>query len=304
MSYYGPAKSPALHPEACNVIPITTFVSDRPLVVERGVSVHYTRQSAIVWEEAQHEWAKIVIALDPVEAVMTWQLQGCPVRRMVSEPHIWVVPAGTPHRVEWRGTTGLVVLYLEPIILRQICETGITVVRMMDLRVLTRIDLLIEALTEKFRVLCHGHLRASPALVEALGTVLAAQILKAQPSGGLSPGKRRAGLSAKRLLLVSNYIETHLRDKLSQRVLARKAHLSEYHFARMFRLSTKFSPQEYVMRRRVLHARELLLSGRLKVAAVAAEVGFCDQSHLNRHFMKVLGCAPSSIVPGREHDNP
>jgi AraC family transcriptional regulator len=273
-------------------------------VVEHGVSVHYTLQSAIVWEEARHEWVKIVISLDPVEAVMSWQLQEGPVRRLVSEPHVWVMPAGILHRVEWRGTTGLVVIYLEPTFLRQICEADVTVVRTVDLRVLARIDLLIGELTEKFRELCHGRLRASPTLVQALGTVLVAQILKAQPLGELRPRKRKAGLSPERLLQVLNHIEAHLRDKLSQRVLARKAHLSEFHFARMFRLSTQFSPREYVMRRRVLHARELLLSGRLKVAAVAAEVGFCDQSHLNRHFIRVLGCAPSSIVPGIEHDDP
>ncbi len=198
----------------------------------------------------------------------------------------------------------MVVLYVEPYFVREVCDAEIRDGQVADLRILARVDLLIWKLTGKFRELCHGRQPDSPALVEAIGTLLAVQILKAHLSGKPSEEKRRAGLSAKRLRHVTEYIEAHLRDKLSQRVLAQEVSLSEFHFARMFRISTRYSPKEYVIRRRVLQARELLLDGKLKVAAVAAEVGFCDQSHLNRHFTRVLGCCPGSLVPGIEHDYP
>lgn len=304
MSNYGPNKSPATQPDACSTPPIANSEAAHPLIVGRGVSVHFNLQSAIVWEPARHERAKIVIALDPVEAVMFWQDSGRDVRHASSDPHVWVVPAGTTHQVEWRGTSGLVVLYVEPYFVREVCAAEIRDSRVSDLRILARVDLLLWKLTEKFREFCHGRQRDSPALVEAIGTLLAAQILKAYLTGEVSQTKSRAGLSTERLRLATDYIEAHLRDKLSQRMLARAVNLSEYHFARMFRISTRFSPQEYVMRRRVLRARELLLGGGLKVAAVAADVGFCDQSHLNRHFMRVLGCSPGSIIPGIEHDDP
>ncbi|MDI1319572.1 MAG: AraC family transcriptional regulator [bacterium] len=273
-------------------------------MVEHGVSVHYTLQSALVWEQTQHEWAKIVITLDAVETVVCWEQGEGMVCRVMLDPHVLVVPAKTLHHLEWRGPTGLVVLYVEPHFLRQICETAILEGRITELRVLTRFDLLIREITEEFRALCHGRQRAPSVLVQALGTILAAQILKAHLPNRSPAVERRKGLSAERLRHVSDYIEANLRDKLPQRELAREANLSEFHFARMFRLSTKFSPREYVIRRRVLHARELLLGGTLKVAAVAAEVGFCDQSHLVRHFTRIFGHSPGSIIPVREHDYP
>ncbi|ANZ21221.1 Helix-turn-helix domain [Streptomyces noursei ATCC 11455] len=47
------------------------------------------------------------------------------------------------------------------------------------------------------------------------------------------------------------------------------------------------------MARRVELARRLLLDGRTPTA-VAAEIGFYDQSHLTRHFKRILG-----VTPGR-----
>jgi len=48
-------------------------------------------------------------------------------------------------------------------------------------------------------------------------------------------------------------------------------------------------------RRRVERAMLLLEQSRLPLASVAAEVGFCDQSHMNRAFQVVLGRTPATL---------
>ncbi|MFI9384650.1 helix-turn-helix domain-containing protein [Kutzneria sp. NPDC052558] len=45
-------------------------------------------------------------------------------------------------------------------------------------------------------------------------------------------------------------------------------------------------------------ARHLLLSG-LPAGTVAVEVGFYDQSHLTRHFKRMLGVSPSRYARRR-----
>jgi transcriptional regulator GlxA family with amidase domain len=48
---------------------------------------------------------------------------------------------------------------------------------------------------------------------------------------------------------------------------------------------------------RIHRARQLLETGQFKVAQVAAETGFYDQSHLDRQFRKEFGVSPGSVIP-------
>ncbi|WP_043728273.1 AraC family transcriptional regulator [Kutzneria sp. 744] len=69
-------------------------------------------------------------------------------------------------------------------------------------------------------------------------------------------------------------------------------HSHPAHLVRAFTRRFAIPPHQYMTGRRVEMARQLLLSG-LPAGAVAAEVGFYDQSHLTRHFKRMLGVSPS-----------
>lgn len=73
--------------------------------------------------------------------------------------------------------------------------------------------------------------------------------------------------------------------------LADVAGLSISRFAARFSREVGVAPQQYVRTVRVRHAQRLLRCG-MAPSCVAAEVGFFDQSHLCRHFKRVLGCTP------------
>ncbi|NJK64257.1 MAG: helix-turn-helix domain-containing protein [Synechococcaceae cyanobacterium SM2_3_1] len=59
------------------------------------------------------------------------------------------------------------------------------------------------------------------------------------------------------------------------------------------------SPHHYVMGRRVELARYLLGSSHLSLSRIAAEVGFASQSHMNRHFKRILGITPKQAKPDK-----
>jgi AraC-like DNA-binding protein len=50
-----------------------------------------------------------------------------------------------------------------------------------------------------------------------------------------------------------------------------------------------------VISTRVEQSRKLLFQG-MSIAEAAARTGFCDQSHLNRHFKRILGITPGKYV--------
>jgi AraC family transcriptional regulator len=103
----------------------------------------------------------------------------------------------------------------------------------------------------------------------------------------------RGGLSRRKLSAVLEYIHQHLAADLTVRDLAVIAHLSPYHFARLFKISTGLPPRQYVIACRVERARQLLRSeDDLTLAQVAARAGFCDQGHLTRYFRRLVGVTP------------
>lgn len=52
-----------------------------------------------------------------------------------------------------------------------------------------------------------------------------------------------------------------------------------------------------VLGRRITPSRDLLLDG-WPPSAVAAEVGFVDQAHLSRHFLRHVGTTPGRFARG------
>jgi len=100
-------------------------------------------------------------------------------------------------------------------------------------------------------------------------------------------------LSAWQERLAKHLIEERLGERLAIAELARDCGLSRCHFSRAFHASTGLSPHQWLTRRRLLRARELLLEDGLAVAQVAQECGFCDQAHFARVFAQHLGVSPS-----------
>lgn len=104
-----------------------------------------------------------------------------------------------------------------------------------------------------------------------------------------------------------------LRELLDERLLhgvsleeaAKLVHAHPTHLVRAFTAAFGIAPHQYLMARRIDRARRLLLDGR-RPAEVAAAVGFYDQSHLTRHFKRLVGIAPGRYArrgpaPGRRH---
>jgi AraC-like DNA-binding protein len=79
--------------------------------------------------------------------------------------------------------------------------------------------------------------------------------------------------------------------QLSLTTLAREAGLSRFQLIRGFARELGLTPHAYILQRRIALARHLILAGQ-DLAEVALTAGFCDQSHLNRCFVRHFGVTP------------
>lgn len=120
-------------------------------------------------------------------------------------------------------------------------------------------------------------------------TVLDRLVLTAaRPALRTAALRPRGGLSAPARRRVIDWVEANLASGFTLADLAAQAALSEFHFARMFRVSMGVTPHAWVAQRRLARACELLGSSSLTLEEVAAACGYAHASHLCRRFRATL----------------
>lgn len=90
-----------------------------------------------------------------------------------------------------------------------------------------------------------------------------------------------------------DFVERHLKDPIALCDLARHAHLSDFHFHRLFKTYTSETVNEFVTRFKLERAAIFLcLNPHLSVTAIAMEYGYNDSSSFSRSFKKQFGVSP------------
>lgn len=135
---------------------------------------------------------------------------------------------------------------------------------------------------------------ASPLEQEAwLQAALSRLILRYATVG---PTLRPVGTERGAIRRARHYLEEHAERTVSLTELARVADLSTFHLSRAFGAVVGMPPHAYQTQIRVVRAKALLVAGHLPLAQIAAEVGFANQSHLTRHFARLVGVTPGRFM--------
>lgn len=114
---------------------------------------------------------------------------------------------------------------------------------------------------------------------------------QSQFSAHLSAEAYDAGKLAKLL----RWIPDHIDEAIDVASLARRAHMSERNFARVFREVTGQTPAHYVECTRIDAARRLLTQSRLPIETVAARSGFGSDERMRRAFQRHLKISPAAF---------
>ena len=93
------------------------------------------------------------------------------------------------------------------------------------------------------------------------------------------------------VLLAKRMMEDLSPQDISLAELSAESGLSPFHLIRVFKAETGLTPHRYLSQIRVRRAEQLIRQG-IDLADTAHEVGFADQSHLNRHFKGITGITP------------
>jgi AraC family transcriptional regulator len=129
---------------------------------------------------------------------------------------------------------------------------------------------------------------------EALGGLLAHELLRLHDKVPAATLAERGGLAAWQQKRVAQFMEEHLAEDVSLGVLADLVRLSPYHFVRSFKQSFGEPPHRYWRVRRIERAKELLANPRPSITQIALAVGFSGTSPFSSTFHRITGMTPSA----------
>lgn len=107
--------------------------------------------------------------------------------------------------------------------------------------------------------------------------------------------EQKIGQERKAVLQACQYIEEHFAEGISLQELAEHVALSPYYLLRVFRAEIGMPPYTYLENVRVRRSQSLIERGK-PLAEVAMEAGFSSQSHMTRHFKRIIGATPGQYA--------
>jgi AraC family transcriptional regulator len=207
-----------------------------------------------------------------------------------------LIPPNVAHTCEWKREADIVTVFFGERLLKSQVGQQVSDVVVGNFRPLTRLDSCLWSLGCIFHDLCHKKERPSASFIESVGTELASRTLELHFQATRRNVRKQPGLSEDVLHRVAVYVDSHLHESVNVNDMARHVALSVDQFARLLKISTGVSPLQFLLKCRVEKALELLRTGKYRVGEVASQVGFCDQSHLDRNCRKFFGCVPRAAI--------
>jgi AraC-like DNA-binding protein/CheY-like chemotaxis protein len=135
------------------------------------------------------------------------------------------------------------------------------------------------------------------------------QLLSAIPAQSKDPSRRVNLMASQAVPLASGciapagsvssperaltFVDKHLAERITLRDVAEYCGFGTFAFSRAFKKEYGITFQEYLVRRRIKRAQQLLDGSLLSITEVAEEAGFGDLSHFIRTFRRFTGSSPS-----------
>lgn len=91
---------------------------------------------------------------------------------------------------------------------------------------------------------------------------------------------------------VQAFIDAHFSEPLTLQDMGKALHVSPYYLSHVFKEASGYSPTQYLLRRRIGEAQNLLITTDLPMSKIAEQVGFETQNYFNLQFSKHVGMPP------------
>ena len=103
--------------------------------------------------------------------------------------------------------------------------------------------------------------------------------------------------SEEKSLGILQYIQTYIyqSEKIKTKTISQHFGISENYLGRYFKKHTNETMQQYILNYKLKLVENRLLHSEMRISEIVAELGFTDESHLNKLFKKYRGCSPTNF---------
>jgi AraC family transcriptional regulator len=221
-------------------------------------------------------------------------LEGLPRSRQHDFSHrMTFIPAGRKffESQQPRGPTRAIYVYLDPCLAHRERDGRVESVELKP-RLFFDSPLLWQTLL-KLKELIELGASARRDYAEALGVVLAHELLQLSSGAVSAEPAARGGLAGWQRRIVAQYLEENLTEPVALSTLAGLVRLSPYHFARAFKQSFGVPPHRYHTYQRIERAKTLLAKPALSITEIAFAVGFREASTFTTAFRRCARRTPT-----------
>jgi AraC family transcriptional regulator len=251
-------------------------------VIGHGISVNVGAQpTSFAWGRRRHGWDD----------------------RPTNPGHCRILTYGESHPTRWLQTYNEVSLIITPEFVADVVRDGLAPDRIEFVSRHSVVDSVIADFATTFRAELSADAPNGLMYAETLTVGLVLHLLANYGVAKPKVPSPRGKLTAFQLRAVLECIESQLADDVSLLTLADRAHISPFHFARLFRATVGMPPHRFVLRLRLERASRLIRAGKMTLAQVAAECGFHDQPHFTRAFQRRFCVTPAMYARRPQHTN-
>jgi AraC family transcriptional regulator len=243
-------------------------------------------------EHHQHLSHFLCLYLDDPTPVV-WQSKSASESLVLAPGQIVLLSRGTEHEVSFPKPVKRVLLNLEPWLFHQAfdknaSEDEIELQNHWGLHD-PQIEYIIRALEADLQAKHPSGSLFGESLISGLVVHLRKRYGVSRPRAT----KLTKGLQHGQLRRVLEYIDGNLDHDLGLAGLAATAGMSPHYFVELFKHSVGFSPYQYVIRKRIERARQLLKDFSISILEAGIRSGFSDHSHFTKVFRRLVGVTPT-----------
>ena len=116
------------------------------------------------------------------------------------------------------------------------------------------------------------------------------------PTGAKLQGTNTVHSENEIIRQAQQYISTHIREKLSVRLVAQQVDVSPSYLTVLFQKNLQISPGEYIRRIKLQESKQMIRENNLNFTEIAAALQYSTVHHFSRQFKEKFGITPTEYA--------
>jgi AraC family transcriptional regulator len=257
----------------------------------KGIDFEYHYQNPAFIPEYQS--TELVIAIGHSPMLIERRLAGEFRKETTQTGDIQVNPAYSPHGTLWESPISFSLLMLRSSELAKAifdyADPGLVEI----LPCFSKPDSLFYGIAQALKFHLEHNITASKIYIESLRLAATFHLLQNYSNRKIADINTQGGLAQESLRNVIDYIHEHYQEDFGLTELANLTGFSIRYFSELFKISTGYSPFDYLLKFRLSKASQLLLATKLPIFDVALRTGFSSASNFSRAFRRFYSTSPA-----------